>query len=201
VKLGLITDIHEHVEYLRLAIERFEFERTDQLVVIGDVVEMGLQLEETCRLLSHANAVGVWGNHDFGLCYEPSDTIRTKYPDSVIAYMTSLKPRLDVGGCHFTHVEPWLDPEKFADLWYFDGLPDEHHKLSRIFESAPNRILFAGHFHRWLVASPDGILDWRGLEPVRLNGGRYYVVINALCDGACAIFDTETSELVPYNLA
>ena len=58
MKLGLITDIHEHVEYLRLALELFGSERVDQVVVIGDVVETGSQLEETCRLLSQANAIG-----------------------------------------------------------------------------------------------------------------------------------------------
>ena len=116
MKLGLLTDIHENVEHLQRALDRFQAEDVDQIVVIGDVFEMGKRIEETCRLLTHAKAIGVWGNHDFGLCFEPDDVIRAKYSSIVIDYMTSLRPRLDVVGCHFTHVEPWLNPEDIADL-------------------------------------------------------------------------------------
>ena len=37
MKLGLITDIHEHVEFLARALARFERERVEQIVVIGDI--------------------------------------------------------------------------------------------------------------------------------------------------------------------
>ena len=32
MKLGLITDIHEHVELLRIALDRFDQEQVDQIV-------------------------------------------------------------------------------------------------------------------------------------------------------------------------
>jgi hypothetical protein len=200
MKLGLITDVHEHVEFLELALDRFRQEGVEQVVGIGDVFEMGLRIEATCRLLAAAKALGVWGNHDFGLCVDPDDEICAKYPAAVIDYMTSLRPRLDVEGCHFTHVEPWLNPEEVLDLWYFDGPPNERGKLERIFNAVPNRIMFAGHFHDWLLATPEGISDWQGDGPIRLDQGRSYVVIGALCEGRFATFDTVTSELVPYNL-
>src|SRR4051794_40977768 len=37
--------------------------------------------------------------------------------------MAALRPRLEVEGCLFVHVEPWLDPERIEDLWYFDDEP------------------------------------------------------------------------------
>jgi predicted phosphodiesterase len=199
LKLGLITDVHEHVPYLQRALELFRRRNVEQIIVIGDVFEMGLQIEETCRLLAEAKAIGVWGNHDFGLCFQPGADIRAKYPATVTDYMASPRPRLEVGGCHFTHVEPWLDPEVVTDLWYFEGPPDEHGKLARIFNAVPNRILFAGHFHKWLLATPEGINPWNGDSPIRLDQGRYFVVIGALCEGRFASFDTVTSELIPYN--
>jgi hypothetical protein len=156
MKLGLMTDIHEQVEHLRTALDRFRTEGTEQIVVIGDVFEMGQRIEETCRLLAEAKAIGVWGNHDFGLCFEPDDSTRLKYRPAVIEFMTSLRPRLDIAGCHFTHVEPWLDPEVLMDLWYFEGPPDEHRKLERIFNAVPNRIMFAG---------PSARLRWRSDRP------------------------------------
>jgi hypothetical protein len=113
--------------------------------------------------------------------------------------MASLRPRLDVAGCHFTHVEPWLNPESLADLWYFEGPPDQHGKLARIFAAGPHRIMFAGHYHKWLLTRPAGIDLWRGDRTVRLDDGRYFVVIGALCDGYYALFDTDSSELVPLH--
>lgn len=200
MKLGLITDIHEHVELLRVALDRFDHEQVDQIVVIGDVCEMGERIEETCRLLAEAGAIGVWGNHDYGLCVDVDERTREKYPTSVIDYMTTLRPRLEVEGCYFTHVEPWLDPETLADLWYFDGPPDEHRKLGRIFDAVPHRAMFAGHFHNWLLATPDGIADWNGDTSIHLSlGERYFVVIGALCEGRYAVYDTEVSVLLPFN--
>lgn len=199
MKLGLITDIHEHVGHLRKAIDQFRRASVEQIVVIGDVFEMGVRIEETCRLLAEAKAIGVWGNHDFGFCVDLDDDIRAKYRPVVIDFMTSLRPRLDVGGCHFTHVEPWLNPEDVADLWYFEGPPDHHGKLERIFNAVPNRIMFAGHFHKWLLATPDGINEWNGDTPIRLDHGRYFVVVGALCEGQFAIFDTDTSVLLPFS--
>jgi predicted phosphodiesterase len=198
--LGLLTDIHEHVEHLQTALDCFRKERVDQIVVIGDLFEQGQHIEETCRLLAEAKAVGVWGNHDFGLSFEPHPNVREKYPSSVLSYMGSLKPRLDIGGCHFTHIEPWLDPSNLADLWYFEGPPDRHGNLKRIFDATPHRIMFAGHYHQWLLANPKGIIDWAGDRPTRLEGSRYFVVIGALCYGHFATFDTETSVLVPMTI-
>ena len=60
--------------------------------------------------------------------------------------------------------------------------------------------MFIGHMHRWLLGTPDGLLSWRGEEPLRLDSQtRYLVVVHAVSDGNCALFDTETNELVPFE--
>ncbi len=200
MKLGLLTDIHEHVEFLRVALGTFERERVDQIFVIGDIFETGERIEETCRLLAEHRAIGVWGNHDFGLCSNPDSRTWAKYPRSVLDFMTSLWPRLEISDCHFTHVEPWLDPENVLDLWYFDGIPDNTAKLARIFAAVPSRHIFTGHFHQWLLATPDRLLGWMGHEPIVLNPGRYFTIVGALCLGKFAIFDLESCRLVPFNL-
>jgi hypothetical protein len=57
--------------------------------------------------------------------------------------------------------------------------------------------MFIGHMHRWLLGTPNGPLSWRGEGPVRLgNQERYLLVVHAVCDGKCALFDTKTNELV-----
>lgn len=199
MKLGLLTDIHEQVEFLRIALDHFRREQVDQIVVIGDVIGMGDRIEETCRLLTEASAIGVWGNHDYGICTSEPDVTRSSFSATTIGFMTSLLPRLELNGCYFTHVEPWLDPEDIADLWFFDGPPEANERLDLIFNAKPHRLMFAGHYHKWLLATPDGIADWAGECKIRLNNGRYFVVVGGLLYGQYAIFDTETSELVPYE--
>lgn len=200
MKLGLLADIHEHVEHLAAALRNFQSQGVDQVLVIGDVFDCGKHLRETCRLLADAGAVGVWGNHDYRLCAEPDDEMLHRYGRQVIEYMTSFRPRWDLDGCHFTHVEPWLDPHNIMDLWYFEGPPDSEDKLGRIFKT-PYRLMFAGHYHKWLLATPQGIRDWQGQEPVSLSEGRYFIVINALCLGCSAVLDTDTSLLTPFHIS
>jgi len=199
MKLGLITDVHEQVELLRIALDHFRQEQVDQIVIIGDVFETGERIEETCRLFAEVGAIGVWGNHDYGICTSPSDEIRMRYSASIIGFMTSLRPRFELDRCYFAHVEPWLDPEDIADLWFFEGPPEGDGRLDRIFNAKPHRLMFAGHYHDWLLVTPDGIANWSGECPIRLDGGRYFVVVGALLEGRYAIFDTETSELVPFR--
>lgn len=200
MKLGLITDIHEHVEQLAAALARLQAERVEKIVMIGDVVEMGTRLTETCQLLANAGAIGVWGNHDYGLCTDPPLEMQQRFPEEVFTYLRHLRPSLTIDDCYFAHVEPWLNPESLFDLWYYDGPPDEHGKLWRIFNAVPHRIMFAGHFHKWLLARPEEIVPWHGETPVKLDNGRYFCVIGALCDGYFATFDTVTSELVPFHV-
>jgi hypothetical protein len=66
-------------------------------------------MEETVCLLRQVEAVGVWGNHDVGLCFDPDEKIRRRYSAAVLGFMGGLQPRLEIDGCLFTHVEPWLD--------------------------------------------------------------------------------------------
>ncbi len=199
MRLGLLADIHEDVGHLRHALARFRKEDVDQIVVLGDIVLTSRRLEETCALLAEADAIGVWGNHDYGLCYKPSQTLLQQYGGTVTDVMTSFEPRLQIDGCLFTHVEPWLNPTKLQDLWYYEGEPDTPEKIRRIFDSNSSEIMFAGHLHHWLAVTPEGITDWDGQSPIRLNGSRYYVIVGAVCQGRYAIFDTETKELVPFN--
>jgi Calcineurin-like phosphoesterase superfamily domain len=200
MKLGLLADIHEHTKQLRQAIGVLQQHGAERFVVLGDVFEMGQRMEETVRLLQQVQAVGVWGNHDVGFCFDPGANVRQRYSAAVLDFMGSLQPSLEIDGCLFTHVEPWLDPHKVEDLWYFDGPPDSPEKLARSFAAVPHRVLFIGHLHRWLLGTPQGVLAWRGDRQLCLDSiNRYLVVIHAVWDGKCALFDTKTGEMTPFG--
>jgi hypothetical protein len=121
------------------------------------------------------------------------------YLFGTIGFMKSLRPRLELDGCYFAHVEPWLDPEDIMDLWFFEGPPEGDGRVTKIFNAVPNRLMFAGHCHSWMLVTPDGIAEWKGDCPIKLDRGRYFVAVGALLEGRYAIFDTETSALVPFN--
>ena len=72
--------------------------------------------------------------------------------------------------------------------------------LGQALSAVPNRVMFAGHYHKWLLATPDEISNWNGERPIRLlDNQRYFVVVGALCEGRYAVFDTDTSGLMPCN--
>ncbi len=202
MKLGILTDVHESLLNLKRVLEVLKTFKSDKLIFIGDVCRMCEDLERTVAMLADAGVEGVWGNHDFGLCQnDPSDELRARHSMALLCYMQRLRPRLAVEECHFTHVEPWLDPECLEDLWWSEGLPQTPERLGRSFAAVPQRVLFVGHFHRWFLGTPEGLTSWHGESSIKLApGNRYLVGINAVCEGGCALYDTETTELTPVDL-
>jgi predicted phosphodiesterase len=199
--LGLLADIHEAVEPLREALGLFAAHGVQEVIVLGDICRMHRRLGETVDLLREARAVGVWGNHDFGLCRDIDDDIRRRFAPSILAYTQTLQPTLVREDCLFTHVEPWLDANDLAQLWYFDSPPRTPEGFARIFDAVPQRVLFSGHVHRWSLATPDGSVEWGGTAPIRLTPpGRYFVVVGAVVAGHAAMYETTTGDLIPLRL-
>jgi hypothetical protein len=200
MRLGLLADIHEHIGYLRSALDLFRQQKVDRILVLGDVLGMGTELEETCSLLQKVGAIGVWGNHEFGLSCDPDEEARERYAGPIMTFMSSLSPRLEIDGCLFTHVEPWLDPTVLEEIWHVGDRPDMPENRARSFRAFPHRVMVIGHHHLWQIVTPNGPLDWQGDKPIRLDRNtRYLIVIAALYDGRYALFDTEALELVPFN--
>ncbi len=200
MRIGLLADIHESVELLRLALDRLARESVDRWVVLGDIFEAGQRIDETVSLLNSVGATGVWGNHDIGICWDIDDATRARYSPTVLEYAARLRPKLRIGDLLFQHVEPWLDASKIEDLWYFDGYPTTAEQIRRGFAADDHRISFHGHYHRWMLGTDDGVADWSGDRPIALQPSRrHFVVVHAVCMGNAAIFDTESNELRPYR--
>ena len=90
---------------------------------------------------------------------------------AVLEYMSGMQPHLVVAGCRFSHVEPWLDGWKVEDLWHFEGPPDTPDKAARSFAAVPERHLFIGHFHKWLVMTPSGPIKMEWRDALRVKRG------------------------------
>jgi hypothetical protein len=200
VILGLVTDIHEDVPALRWALATLRSERADRIVCLGDVCEDGRAIDETCSLLAESGVVGVWGNHDFGICTMPINALALPFRPATLSYLRSYSPRLVIEDCHFSHIEPCLDPESVVDLWQTPDVPNSAAGLERNWVAVPERRMFMGHLHRWYAGSSVGVSDWLGSDPLATGGpGRHLVVIGAVCDGCCATLDTVTGWLRPFH--
>lgn len=113
-------------------------------------------------LLAGCGTVGVWGNHDFGLRHDVTHGVRAKAGEPVTRFMAGMRSHLMIDGCRFSHVEPWLDPYKVVDIWYYHGPPETAGDASRSFVAHPDRYFFVGHFHCWRAVTTAGRLDWSG---------------------------------------
>lgn len=201
MKIGILADIHEANARLRLAISCLYAEGVDRFVVLGDIFETGRQVQTTVELLSRIDAIGVFGNHELGLSVDPEAGIRQRYGKRIVDFFTALHGQYELADCLFSHAQAWMDPTDLDQPWYCHGMPETADLIARNFAATKQRVVFLAHYHRWLAATSEGMLAWRGEAPLHVQKGcRYLVVIHAVCDGWCAMYDTETCRLYPMRV-
>jgi predicted phosphodiesterase len=161
MRLGILADIHEDIERLSLALALCRREGVGRVVFLGDLFDTGRRVAEAAALLAASGAVGVWGNHEVGLCLEPDDRMRARYGGPVLDFMATLRRRLEIEGCLFTHGLPHWDAADPA-VYYLGARPETPEGLAGTFAASEHRVVFTGHFHRWLAATPGGLLPWDG---------------------------------------
>ncbi|TWU38310.1 Calcineurin-like phosphoesterase superfamily domain protein [Novipirellula artificiosorum] len=200
MKIGILADIHEHVENLRSALDRFQSCRVDQVVILGDVCEVGERIRETVALLRNPNTVGVWGNHDLGLCVGPDTETFGKFGEDVLEFFQTLRPHLEIGGVRFSHGMPTWDATD-PGIFYLGDPPWSGESLSSVFTTFPNHAFLIGHYHRWQMWTADRKSDWDGTRPIVLKPQeRSFLIVHGVLCGWCAVLDTDTGEFTPYFL-
>jgi hypothetical protein len=198
--MGLLADIHEDVDRLAAAIEWCQREGANRLFTLGDIFATGERFADAVDLLREANVGGVWGNHEFGL-FAGRGSVESMFDWRTLDYMHRLDSRIEVEGVLLSHVLPCIDPTDIQQSWYVKRAPVTSADAAPNFEAFPHRRMFVGHFHRWLTVTPNGALDWSGTKPIVFDSQeRYLVVIAAVCDGWCAIYDTDSDVLTPCDL-
>ena len=203
--LGIVTDIHEDVPALEKALAEFRSRGVDQVVNLGDACDLysaaHSRTPEVVALLKGAGAVGVWGNHDIALCHEVPERVRERAEPEVLEYMATMKPRLSLGGCHFSHVDPWADPHDPGQIWVVSDPPDTPEGRTKSFGAVTEKHSFIGHYHRWRVFTPEERIEWDANGPITLGGEtRYLVVVGPVMGGWCATFDTDSHVLTPIRV-
>ncbi len=206
MKIGLVTDIHNDVANLRLALERVDAWGVDRIVTLGDscdVLVPGEDLAAVAELLEHYKVRGVWGNHDVTLCRDVPERYLSRFAGrTVLSYMETLQPSLTLGDYHFSHREPLGDLSDPGFLWSLSG--DEVDLVglaTECFATHDARCFFVGHYHRWWAGSFTGQLPWDGSQTLRLDPDQpYFVVIAPVFQGFCALLDSTLGTLQPIRL-
>ncbi len=200
MQFGLLADIHEEADFLAAALAHFQRQGVEQVVILGDIFDTGRNLEPVIRLLEDAGAVGVWGNHELGLCHEPEPELVARFPPLATNFLATLRPRWEGGTCLVTHALPTIDPTDPCD-YYVSPRPEDAAAREACFNLHPNRVLLMGHYHRWLAATPGQVQAWQGEGPLDLaSSPSWLVVIHAVKHGWCAVLDTQRMMLVPHFL-
>ncbi len=201
MRLGLLADIHEQHELLARALQYLSCRKIDRFVILGDVFESGRELEKTVALLQGVDWVGVWGNHDFGLCIDVELSTRAKYGTEICEFFGRLQPRCQIDGCRIQHIEPHLNPERIEDLWDFSPR-DQILQPEKAFPPlGDSHTALMGHLHQWIVLSPAGRLDWEGTDPLTLDPTQPHVLaIHAVALGYCAVYDTTARRIEPAKI-
>lgn len=197
MRIGVLADIHGHLENLRSALACLQHAEVDRTIVLGDLIEGRAHAAQTVALLKDRNAVGVWGNHELGLCIEPPPAIRAAYTEPVVEYFSTLAAKFELGDLLFSHTLPSQDATDPA-AYYLGPHPPEEGAFDECFARFPHRIMFVGHFHRWFAATRNATMSWDGSEPIKFEPSqRYVVVVHAVLNGWFAIFDDSTNVLTP----
>jgi hypothetical protein len=204
MRLGLVTDVHNHAAELDRALALFRSCGVEQVVTIGDTCDAFAPPEGAARvasLLSAGGAVGVWGNHDFALCRDVSERQQARFGPTVLTFMREMRPYLEIDGCYFSHKDASVDPHDPLQLWSVeDGPLDLLARAAAGWKAVPHDRQFVGHYHRWWAATPRGQIDWDGSRPLLLRPGeRYFVVVAAVFQGWCGVLDTVSGLLQPLR--
>jgi predicted phosphodiesterase len=205
MRIGLVTDIHNQAAELERALAALLEHGVERIVTLGDTCDAFAPAEGAASVVAQlraAGAIGVWGNHDFTLCRIVPESVRRRYDPAVLEFMAGMQPWLEIDDCRFSHEEPYVDPHDPLQLWSIDEDLDLLDRANRSFAAAPHRCFFLGHYHRWLVATPLGRIDWAGRAPLVLEKSqRYFVVIAPVMLGWCAVLDTSAAVLHPICCA
>lgn len=126
MKIGIISDIHAHLEPLKWAVSFFKSQDINQIICAGDLVDGGWDEEAVIDYMRRHNIMSVRGNHDRHAFSEETDFLSevediesSDFDVSLNSYRAKYVSSLPISR-HFTwegqkvyltHGAPWSDTE------------------------------------------------------------------------------------------
>ena len=167
-RVGVIGDVHMEFEVLRWAIATLRAEQVELVFALGDIADgpyPGTALTRCCALLEQEGVYAISGNHDRWLLDgEMRNLPDATFPEDLSAaartYLRSLPASLEVetplGKMLVGH---GIGSDDMATFYPHDHGPaiTQNQALQALLREGKYRLLLAGHTHRRMVRSIDGL--------------------------------------------
>lgn len=151
MKYGILGDIHANLSALQAVLARFEIERVDTVLSVGDIVGYGAAPRECILLVRSIKAIVVKGNHDSACAGELDLRYFNNYAREAMrwtqrivteeecSWLASLPFTVDLEHCSVGH-GTYRRPELFD---YVQSTTDADPSLDVL----PTPVCFVGHTH------------------------------------------------------
>ncbi len=90
MKYAVISDIHANIEALTEVLLDCEYNRTDKIICLGDVVGYGPNPNECCELIRKKCELVLMGNHDHAIFNDDALNEFTKFAKEAIEYQRKM---------------------------------------------------------------------------------------------------------------
>jgi len=193
-RIGLIADSHGDLEATRQAIGLLKRRGASLLIHLGDFCD-SVRHERSAAMISLLREQGipaVKGNNDFAVENRLAGSRRPLDADGIgmLAYLRDLPLVRVREAIRFAHSLPFDTFRAFYEPIDTGGTD----RAKRVFDQTDCSILFCGHSHRPVrFRYAGGRVTRMPVEPGRpevLEGAaRHIVVVGAVSDGECALYD------------
>jgi predicted phosphodiesterase len=166
-RIGVIGDIHTHVERLAWAIEVLRGQRVERIFATGDIADGPEEnaVVRACKMLRAADAVTVLGNHDRWLLDEqqrelPNASDPDELDHATREYLQSLPASVEVrtplGLLLFGH---GLGGNDMSALYPHDHGPalTNNTTLQTILKRGRHKLVVSGHTHKRMVRTIESV--------------------------------------------
>lgn len=166
MKIGVFSDVHGHLDELKLTLKLFKKLQVDKLVCCGDLVDKGKFSDDVVTMMRDLAIPCVQGNHDKKAQFAWM-THGESLKDSTIEYLTNLPTFLsyqwESKTVYVCHANPWEDASYYI-------YPDSHEFLfQEVVTTVKADIVIMGHTHHPMSVKYDNMLM---VNPGSIYGNR-----------------------------
>jgi predicted phosphodiesterase len=182
--MALFADAHGHVDLIQQALKICRRSNTDDIVLLGDLIDRSDQADFCALAMAGFKTWGVFGNHEQQMidALTIGDDLGLR-PETIDLFM-GLEEIIVIDDICFCHAGPPHVLQNPMDVFFNRG---------RIPAISPYHVVFSGHTHFRHAFDERGPLDL-ATNDIRLNPQRRYRINpGALTAGQFAIWNREAS--------
>jgi len=193
--IGLMGDSHGNLTATTEAVRILEERGAELLIHLGDIGDSVhyQNLQEILDLLAVHQVLSVKGNNDYLIALALVDHSGHHRPGCPGIFLNQLPMKRVIGDLCFAHSHPYDHYQAFYDP-VNDGTTK---KAETLFRTMPQRILFCGHSHSPTLfrMKADHVVREHPQPGKQIHldkSERYIMIVGALDDGECALYDRST---------